>query len=444
MRISYRISFPGVCVGILILSVAVSPRIPLPINIPGRTFDLRMEDLVVAGLVFISSLYLFLKPRVDFTSLGRPIGIYVSVVVFTTCIALFSQPTSSLRIFFYLLKEIEFFLIFLIVANWIRTERELRQMSWVFFIAGGINISWAVYQVITRKYGPFMMMQVPEGVYQNIGRTQVYGISLIGEVSPFASVGVLALLSFLAYGYFLFWKGRHSGIKKSFFLVFGILLTVCSIFTGEKLSIVFFILGILSLAALNLNRILQYKRLFILALLAGLLTGGLFQEWIIRTIPNTERVFHIGSYIIQSDRVDRWKQLVPYGLDHVLTGVGKGSQYHIAEENTYLEEAHNHYIKVFVESGIFGLAAFLIILVSIALLCLRVYNGSRYTISRIVSGTAFCSLVGIGAAALVQDAFKPVALNEVFWIFVGFTAAAERIEKSASIAALEGEIVNAE
>lgn len=443
IRIKGRISFRAFCIGILILTVAVSPRIPLAIYIPSRTLDLRVEDIVISLLAFMSALYLSLRPRVDFTFLGKFIAAYLSVVVFTTCIALFSQPTSGLRVFFYFLKETEFFLIFLVVANWIRTEKDLRQMVGALLIAGGINALWAVYQLLSRKYGPLIMMQVPEGVYQNIGRAQIYGITLIGEMSPFSSVGILALLSFLCYGYFFFWKNRREWIKRGFFLTFGILLTLLSIFTGEKLSFVFFIIGMASLTLLNLTRILHYKKLFVLALVSGLAFLGIFQNWIVKTVPNTERVFHVGSYMIQSDRMDRWNQLIPYGLDHVLTGVGKGTQYHIEEENVYLEEAHNHYIKVFLESGLFGLAAFLTVLAGAAFLCLRVNLGSHHPISRIVSGAAFCALAGIGIAGFVQDAFKAVSLNEILWILVGLTAAAERIEKSASAEDLKGGIADA-
>jgi len=36
--------------------------------------------------------------------------------------------------------------------------------------------------------------------------------------------------------------------------------------------------------------------------------------------------------------------------------------------------------------------------------------------------------VGLSVAAIVQDAFKPVLPNELFWIFMGLTAAVYGIE----------------
>jgi O-antigen ligase len=93
-----------------------------------------------------------------------------------------------------------------------------------------------------------------------------------------------------------------------------------------------------------------------------------------------------------------------------------------------LEEIHNHYIKVLLESGVLGLAAFLWVLYSIGRVSLFVYRHGREQIFKVVGGTALFALGALTFTAMVQDAFKPVLINELFWIIVGLAMAAYKLE----------------
>jgi len=95
------------------------------------------------------------------------------------------------------------------------------------------------------------------------------------------------------------------------------------------------------------------------------------------------------------------------------------------------EEAHNHYLKVFLDSGIFGLVAFIWLLARVVLVARQAYKKGNFTISKVIGFTAFTATIGLSISAFFQDVFKPVILNELWWVLVGLTCAAYRIEQKA-------------
>lgn len=137
-----------------------------------------------------------------------------------------------------------------------------------------------------------------------------------------------------------------------------------------------------------------------------------------------ERILHWSNYIDGVViRMDGWRSLIDTGLQYFFTGVGKGGLHHI------FEEAHNNYIKLLFESGIFGLISFAWLLVAIGLLCVKLYRNGHDAIDKVIGGATLCCLVAISIAAIVQDAFKPVLINSMLWIFIGITGAVDGISR---------------
>ncbi len=60
-------------IGLLIFAIGISPRIPLPIFIPGRQFDLRFVDVILFIICMLWLLYLALKPHIYITPLAKSI-----------------------------------------------------------------------------------------------------------------------------------------------------------------------------------------------------------------------------------------------------------------------------------------------------------------------------------------------------------------------------------
>lgn len=421
---------PKWCIAVLVFSVTISPRIPLPFFIPGRTFDLRIEDVLISILLAASAFLAFTgRKKFYFTALGVPIGIYLAIIVFVTVLAAGAHPANVPRTFLYTLKEVEYFAFVLLIANWLQQNEDLELMGKVLLLGGTLNIGWAVVQVMSAHYGALIALPIPDGAYTLPESRRIFwhGICSIGEHSPFSVAGFFALISFLSYSFFFF--GDKTSGRGRFYLVLGLAFSTCSVLTGEKISFVFFIIGLLTMVTITARSVKRIAgSLLLIAVFAVILIG--IPKFLTDRAPRVSaHLFQLKTYKIDDERLHRWRQLIPLGLEHSLTGIGKGSQPYIRDDDEYLEESHNHYIKVFVESGIFGLAAFTFLLGAIGRFCINLLRRGKYRISRIMAAATLSSLFGLGAAAVVQDAFKPVLPNEIFWILVGLTMAAVRMEE---------------
>jgi len=412
-----RNGFP-LMVALLILLISISPRIPLPIHIPKRSFDLRLEDIFLFIVLPIWTWLLCLRPRIFIPALLLPISIYCLIMVLTTSYAIICQYTVWSRALLYGLKEIQYFLIFLLVANSIRNREALTKISVSIIFIGLLSAMWAIYQIWMGEKIVLFSVEALDGYYRHKALMASNGIGLMGEISPLSVATFFSFMSFWAFGFSLFYF--HRPRQKVLFLMAGLLFTACSIYSGEKMSLVYFAIcaAIFSLLDFRKIKVLLLSGM-ILIILLFIIKSFLLQgtEFI-----HVERVLYGEQYIAGIlNRLDAWTFLTDMGLQHFLTGVGKGGLYHI------YEEAHNNYIKLLLESGIFGLLSFAWLLGSIGLMCIRLYRNGHDVIDKVIGSVVLCCLVSICVAAIVQDAFKPVLVNTMFWLFVGIAAAADGI-----------------
>ncbi|MCX5829771.1 MAG: hypothetical protein NTV58_17510 [Deltaproteobacteria bacterium] len=417
-------------VALLILLISISPRIPLPIHIPKRSFDLRFEDIFLLIIIPIWCWLLCLRPRIYLPPLSLPIFFYSLIITITTLWALLCQYTVWDRALVYVLKEFQYFIMFILVANCIRNRQDLKKAGLLIIYVGLVSVAWAIYQLLSGSESMIFNVQALEGYYRHERLTTHYGIGLMGEVSPLTVAAYFSLMSFLAYSFYLFYSRRP--LTKLFFLMTGLSFTVCSILSGEKIALLFFAVCIAVLSCLEFRKmkglIVSIAMLIILMVIVRPFIEG-------TSYAHVDRVFQVRGYIDGIwDRINNvaWGSFIYVGFQHFFTGVGKGGFHHV------FEEAHNQYIKVFFESGVFGLLSFVFLLGAAGSMCIKVFRQARDEMGKVISSTALCCLVGLSIAAVVQDAFKPVLPSELFWIFMGMTAAIYGIETNDSGSLVSG------
>ncbi|GAH91791.1 unnamed protein product, partial [marine sediment metagenome] len=138
---------------ILIFSMLLSPEIIVG-EVPGRDIVIRIDDLLLIIITFAwmaktainKGLALFIR-----TPLNKAIGIYVLVCVIATLrgIALgYVVPEKGL---FYVLRYIEYFLLYILVVNHIHSRKQIKFFLGAFFITC----------TIVSVYG---LIQIPQGI----------------------------------------------------------------------------------------------------------------------------------------------------------------------------------------------------------------------------------------------------------------------------------------
>lgn len=411
-----------IAVLLLIAAMAFSPRIPIPIAVPGRRFDLRVQDIILVAVLSFWLLYLFVRPRIYLTELFTSFGIYTAIVVLTSAIAMMTLELSSIRTVLYFSKEVEYFLVFLFVANWIASEPDLRLASFFLLVTGSLNAVWIGLQIVTSQFRPLFLVraELPSGVPHYTNLLDSYGPHLMGEASPLATGGFFMLITLLSMAFFVFSQGiyrrcLYGALCVTFFAALAASFSrVALLSTGIGITLLFILI--------NLK-----KKFKLICLLLIVLTVALLVASDLGFLVAKGRVSLAGlERRIVEQAQEIWQPLLHEVFDRIFLGYGKGSLGYLGALKA--TEAHNHYLRVLIESGLLGLIAFLWLLVMIIFVSARVLKKSQLRISRIVSSATLCATAGLCVGALFHDVFVPVTLNENWWVLIGLTAAAHKIE----------------
>lgn len=126
---------PTFALTLLIFSMMISPEIQIA-DVPGRAVAIRYDDILLIS-IFLGYLArtAILKQKVAFitsTPLNIPILAYILVCIIATIRGIMFEYVVPMKSFFFLLKYIEYFILFFMVANSIKNEKQIK----IFFIAG--------------------------------------------------------------------------------------------------------------------------------------------------------------------------------------------------------------------------------------------------------------------------------------------------------------------
>lgn len=381
---------------LLVLAFSVTPRISVATLEYGRDVAMRYEDLVIIGILYFMLIAALTGRKIEFRSpITRILFIYLALVTVSTFVGITMQWVTASRALFYYLKELEYFVIFFIILNYVRTEKESDYVVWTIIVLGLVNCVYSVFQIATK------------------GLKGYYGIALIGEVSPFGIAGYLSLLlllslALIASGYLKSPLSRGLVILN----IFGSGLSL--IFTGSRAFVYGTILASLVLLIMRKEKKVLVIALFILvAVLAGLATQSISPQI-------EERIINIeGISESISGRLDvAYKPVLHMLSQNPLTGYGKS----ITGTAKVPTEAHNSFLRVLLESGILGFIAFVLLVLGIIRMSLTLHRSKPDPYANMIATACILATVSMLVASIVQDAFTPVKVNELYWVIIGLTA----------------------
>ncbi len=408
---------------LLVGAISVSPRIPIAIIPGGRRLDLRVEDFVLVLLLAGWMPYASLRRRLYWTPLIKPLGTYVCLSMFCTSLGILIGDLNATRAAFYVLKEIEYFVIFLLSANMVRTMKDLKNAVAIFTVGGMVNAVWVGFQLLTGTKRAFFEVPTTVGFGGNVTILYSYGPTLIGEISPLSTGGFFLVGFFVVFGLAATFR---SGYQRLILFALSVVLAGAGFSSLSRASIFG---GIASLAILLV--LLGRKRLllWIVALGGAVLPVA---SYVMGSLPFSNRVFDIEGlrYGVVESRLELiWEpllQVLDQGFKGLLFGFGKSSLGIIP--GLPFEEAHNHYLRIFLETGIFGSVAFLWLLVSLVQLSRGLFKNGKLSIAKGLALSTLGVTIALAIGALAQDTFVPVKVMEPFWFTVGLTAAAYKLE----------------
>ncbi len=388
---------------IILLSMLLSPEIVVggfagvsigKPDVKGDVLVVRIEDLILTTvcLAWLARAAIFKDVGlVRKTPLNAPILAYTATLIIATLLGTFAGNVRPLHGFFFTLKYVEYFVVYFMAVNHLRDERQLRRLLGTALVTCAISAIMGIAQIPSgdRVSAPF------EGKY--------------GEPNTFG--GYLVLMLALVLGYAL--AARSVPGQLSWFAL-GALVVVPLLYTLSRSSWLAAVPMLVTLILLSPRRLILMVAVGI-AIVAGPL---LFPKQVADRYNYTlNDKADRGEYQVAgkrldtstSARLDSWKQGVEGWSRRPLFGYGV----------TGFAFMDAQYVRVLIEAGLMGLAAFLWLLWRILRLGWDAYRqslGTRFHGLTLGYLAGFAALLvhGIGA-----NTFIIVRIMEPFWFLTG-------------------------
>ena len=341
---------PTIGLGIILLSTLFLPEVQFGAvaNVVGRQreISLRPEDffliLIVLGWLAERTIRRQ-NPSIISTPINLPIVVLSIVMIFATLLGIMAGTTSTGAGFFYTLKRIQYFVVFLLVTGNVKTLKDVRNnINLLLLFAAGVAI-WSIAEYFisaSRITGPFL----------RAGQPPILG-------------GFFLIVMFLALGFFMKYQTLKAKLPMLILIILSFLVIIFtktrSSYTGGAVGLVVF------------SIIYKKPYLIILPLVLIIMMGSLFQPEI------KERAYSISGVWQRpaerslapswDARVDAWKAAWPKIKNNPVFGLGAGSYSLAWIDSQYVIDA--------VYMGLLGVAVF-------AWLLIRIFR-NIYPISKI-------------------------------------------------------------
>jgi O-antigen ligase len=379
---------------ILIISMLLGPQFvvgetPLPGR--GRPFTLRVDDL----LLVIIGVSWFLKTAVRKelgliarTPLNRPIVYYFAVCIVSTLFGYMMGRVKGVSGFFFVLKYFEYFIIYFIAVNHLKERKQIERFLFTMLGVCFIVSLIAIYQIPTggRVSAPF---EGDTGEPNTLGGYLVLMLSIVlGLLLNYGSRRQKILLGMLS---FFIVISLSATLSRASWLALGPMVITLLYFSKRKMPIII--------------------TLLILAVLSPLILPQSVKERVSFTFtqPREAGQVTIGTTRIDtstSDRIRAWRDVI--GKDFIQQPV-------LGHGITGYPFLDAQYPRVLAETGLLGVATFLILLFSIYMNALHAYKYSADPLFRGLSLGYLAGFVAMLVHAIGANTFIIVRIMEPFW-----------------------------
>ncbi len=377
---------------VLIFSMLFSPEIPVA-QLPQRAVVVRLDDIFIIFLFFSWLGKMALNKQLGLfkrTPISRPMSAYVMVYVVTTSLAIFLGLSKAkfLTSFFYLLKYVEYLMLFILVANNIKSIRQCKIFTFVLLLSAFIICIYGYVQIqsgVWRVSAPF------EG----------------GKTEPNTMAGYLVLIMGLAGGLFIHAKTLSIRIILGLFLLFVFPVFLFTLSRGGYISFIsmyaiFFFLS-------KKERILFLYLAFVLVFTIPAILPSKVANRIERTFTGKTTYEIMGEKLVLDEaaaaRIETWKYVFEMFKKSPLIGHGVAG----------IDFVDTQYGMVLGEAGVIGVGIFFWLMTALFNNAYRIYKNVKDDYVQGLSLGFVCSLAALLIMGLGANTFIIVRIMEPFW-----------------------------
>ena len=399
----FRIEFG---IYILVFSMLLSPEIKLA-AIPGRDVVIRLDDFIL----FIVFFAWFARVAIDKsigllknTPLTFPVIAYTLACIVFTLKGIITGDVNPAKSFFYVLKYVEYFLLFFMVSNVVKDEKDVKRYLYAALITLVIVTIYCYTQLGTgvRITAPF---EDPLGVVSTAGEPASLGGYFVIALAIFAAVMLnykSKLVKLLALSAFLLVMPPFSQtLSRASYISFAVML-LFTLFLTKKNRLAYFL-------------ILAAAIIIVPLVIPGNITGRV-QE----TFQGQQIETGMGKVNFDESsmaRIESWKNLITVKLPkHLLTGYGV----------TGVSFIDGQYFTVLGEVGIIGFLLFAWMITAILKMGYKTYKNGQTEFTKSIAFGFTVSFIALLFQALTANTFIIVRVMEPFWFLAALVAVLNR------------------
>ncbi len=388
-----------------------------------RGIEIRVEDIILLILLVIAFLSFTSKSK---QKIEKPPFFYLILLwlffgLASTLLNIILENLPTIRPFFFLIKEIEFFIIYFFTFYSIKNIDQAKFILKVLIAATVLNVVWVMIQIIT----PFRY-----GYY--------YGPTLFAEPSnPFGSGAVFLTLSLFLLNLLIYYFMRvKNPIYKKIILAILLISPSVGIFASGSMAVAssyFFSLIFLNFLYLLKNKNARWIRLsatiptVIIICLFSFLALSLKLNSVQRQLNIVKKLQYEFSLNSEGSRINIWKDATLSTLTSPrasLIGYGKSR----------FGESHNQFIRNFAETGIIGALIFFILVGSIIWKSFTYFLKEKTPLIVALSAGLLTTTIAMIFISITAESFiYAVKLSETYWLFAGITMAVSRLKPQVKV-----------
>jgi len=387
-------------------AIAFSPSFPAGKLADGKVIEIRIEDILIfiLGFLLIVNFLASEKTKTERPPLFFPILAWLSMGFLSVLTNWSFSDLDIGRGFFYSLKEVQFFIFYFYVFWSIKKIDSAKLLVKVWVIFASINVLYVIYQMI---FG---------------SKRGYYGTAAIGEWGPFPTGAFFSLIFIFLFNLFLYYflNLKNSAFLKITLGIFTFSPVLGVIGSGSQTAFlatgfaIFLSLFFYFLKSQKSKKMILFFVLIVL-LLTFLLIIFYFESYNILGASRGKDVLSLKNaydlYLIK-----RWDDIIkPLFLRFsgemsfldIILGKGKG----------YVGEAHNQYLRNFIETGIIGSLIFFILIFSIIGKSWKGFSKNRDRFAVGLSAGLLISTITLLFISFATEPFIVVKPSSVYWFF---------------------------
>ncbi|MDK2743686.1 MAG: O-antigen ligase family protein [Nitrospira sp.] len=383
---------------LLIASMLLSPEIAVGRvegrGVGGRELSFRMDDilLVIIGAswlvknIIYRELALFRE-----TPLNRPIAVYMVICVVSTLLGILNGHVRPMTGFFFVLKYFEYFFVFFMVVNHVRSQEQVVGLVSALLVVGLIVSLYAIYQIPSgqRASAPF---EGESGEPNTLGGYLVFLLAIMTGLLLHIQIGPIRIALLVLSGFAIL--ALMATLSRSSYLAGAVLLMAVGLTQWRRPRVVTLLLVIMMLIPLLAPANVKQR---------------VNETFFGRQYGGEIKVGKVGLDLSTTERLKSWAYVLKDWVHDPILGRGI----------TGYAWADAQYVKILGETGLAGLVAFGFIIYRLWRCARESFLSQTDPFAKGLAHGLLLGLLALLAHGIGANTFIIIRIMEPFWLCAG-------------------------